>query len=731
MINQVQADADALYIGNLNTVDADLSLPSRGANGSRITWSSADPRFLTDEGKVTRPRYGLGDRDIPLTAVIEDGIQRLEKVFPVHILEAPNDIQVREVLPVRLYVQRGKTLYLPTAVALITEEGDTIAHAADWDVSEVRFEQEGTFEISGRIAGTLVPVQAAITVTAEDPTIRKHRDLVQHPMPEGDVRLSAGTPFYERQQQFLRFLLETDPDPLLYNFRKAAGLSVQGALPMTGWDSPDCRLRGHTTGHFLSALAYAYSATGEERIRDKACYMVHALGLCQKAFSEQEGFHPGFLSGYSEEQFDLLEQYVRYPKIWAPYYTLHKILAGLLDIQEILHIEEAGEIARRLGLWVYHRLARLDHDRRCRMWSLYIAGEYGGMNEALGRLYRMTGDARYLEAARMFDNDKLFFPLESGVDALSGMHANQHIPQAIGALTLYEATDEERYYAIAGRFWEKVTKGHVYAIGGTGEGEMFQRTGRIAGLLTDRTAESCASYNLLKLTRRLHRLDPDPAYIRYYERTLLNHILPASEASEKGRTTYFMPLRSGARMLFEDENSCCHGTGLESPFQFNRMIWTRNDTTLYLHLFIDSSLTCEGVRLTTEILEDGVRAVVRFDKALDRNLMVRIPDWSGETERYLEEKGPFRAGDERTFFFPCRLRWEASPDVPGLGVYTWGPYVLAAETQAEEAISLRQTLEKIPGTLTFRSAGTVLAPLYRMQDRPYQVYLPPIVEKLQ
>ncbi len=715
-------DAETLYLGNLNTVEFDLELPATGPSGSRIHWTSADPRFLTDTGHVTQPRYGMGDRDIPLNAEFIDDAETIRKTYIVHILEAKNDIRIREVLPVRIQIRCGEDGYLPTAVALVTEEGDTIAHAVEWDSPGIRFEAPGQHAVHGRIAGTSYPVTAAVEALDADLPVYEAPKEAQDPLPGGDVRLEPGTPFYERQQQFLTFLLSVDDDRMLYNFREASGLDLRGAVPMTGWDSPSCKLKGHTTGHYLSALAQAFAATGDSRIAEKARYMIRGLKECQEAFSRRDDCHPGFLSGYSEEQFDLLEQYVRYPAIWAPYYTLHKILAGLLDVSECLQDPDALQIARKLGLWAWERLSRLPHAQRTRMWSLYIAGEYGGMNEAMARLYAQTSDPRFLQAARLFDNDKLFFPLAEGVDALSGMHANQHIPQVIGALALYRATGEPRYGAIAQNFWQAVTTSHVYAIGGTGEGEMFHRAGWIARLLDDKTAESCASYNMLKLTRRLFRLHPDVQYMEYYERTLFNHILPAAEAGTAGRTTYFMPLQAGARMHFDGENTCCHGTGLESPFQFGRAVWTQDPRTLYAHLPIDSRLAEEGVCLQTIYDDTGITLRFQFQKPLNRDLAVRIPGWSPEPAGYRRFSGPFREGDTIECHLDAVLRWEASPDDPALGVFTWGPFVLAALT--EEAVIPDAPLCKVPGEIRFTAGEISFVPLYQAQKAAYQVYLP-------
>ena len=218
----------------------------------------------------------------------------------------------------------------------------------------------------------------------------------------------------------------------------------------------------------------------------------------------------GFVSAYSPDQFALLEQFTPYATIWAPYYTLHKILAGLLDCYELLGMEDALRCAGGIGDWVYERLCVLPEKQRAKMWKMYIAGEYGGMNESLARLYRQTGQKRYLEAAQMFDNPGVFDGLIHGRDTISGIHANQHIPQIIGALQEFEATSDPKYYVLARNFWELVTNHYMYSIGGVGRGENFKEPDVLAGNIEGaRNCETCATYNLLKLTGMLYRYAPD------------------------------------------------------------------------------------------------------------------------------------------------------------------------------------------------------------------------------
>ena len=718
-LSKAERDAASVYLGNLNTVEFDLMLPVTGALGSKITWKSSDPRYLTAAGKVHRPPFGTGARDILLEAMFDDGAQVCSRSWTVHILEAKNDIRIRTVIaPEQAYVC-GTLVCLPSALPVETEEGDVRMQDVIWDAGALRtYKEVGPLCETGHIAGTEVPVRLQIQVIQPQETAPVSAPVLQA-VPLSDVRLSEGTPFYEAAACMQTYLLSQDVDRLLYSFRTAAGLDTCGASPMIGWDSPQCLLRGHTTGHYLSAIALAYASTGDVRLRDRAVYLVQALAECQDAFSGKEGFHAGFLSAYSEEQFDLLEQMVRYPKIWAPYYTLHKILSGLLDAYEWVDLPLALEVAKRLGLWTFDRLIRLAPDQRKRMWSLYIAGEYGGMNEALARLYLLTRDERYLTAARLFDNDKLLIPLHAGIDALSGMHANQHIPQMIGADKLYEATGETCYETAAKRFWQAAVEHHAYAIGGVGEGEMFRRADWIYRSVGEKTAESCASYNMLKLTMALYLRQAEPLYMEYYERTLFNHILAAGEKSASGRTTYFMPLRGGFRKTFEDENSCCHGTGMESPFLFGVMIYSRTGDTVRVEQWIDSTLQPEGLEICTEWMEDRLRLHVRFTKEFRKTLLVRVPD-----APYQIFHGPFSAGESIIAERSLAVSFEPAPDDMDLGVLKYGPYILAALSDETEPVCIPlEKLQKEKGCLVWSDGRYTLIPLAEVTDAPYHVYM--------
>ena len=449
-----------------------------------------------------------------------------------------------------------------------------------------------------------------------------------------EVKLLENSPFYENYKRAHDFLLSVNDDQQLYNFRTAAGLDTKGAPPMTGWDEPNGNLRGHTTGHYLSAIAYAYAGTKDERFKKKVDYMIAELAKCQDAMEASGKFNYGFLSGYSEEQFDKLEDFVPYPQIWAPYYTLHKIMAGLLDCYELAGNEQALEVVSKLGDWVYNRLSKLSKEHLNKMWAMYIAGEFGGINETMAKLYAVTGKETHLAAAQLFDNDKLFYPMSVNVDTLGGMHANQHAPQVIGALKIYECNNDPYYYDIAENFWDMVVNSHIYNIGGTGAGEMFKPANVIAKFITEKTAETCVTYNMLKLTRQLFFRNPEARYMDYYERALCNHILASQDQSGPvGGSTYFMPLFPGMRKGYDTSgNSCCHGTGMENHIKYQESIYFQSvdGSTLYVNLYIPSELNwnAKGVKVTQsgDFLREQ-KSVFTIDGEGEFEIKFRVPCW--------------------------------------------------------------------------------------------------------
>ncbi|MCJ7835786.1 glycoside hydrolase family 127 protein [Cuneatibacter sp. NSJ-177] len=730
-------DLAAIYIGNLNTVDNDLILPKTGKYGSSFCWSTNESRFIDETGKVHRPLHGMGNRNVTLkvTAAYEDA--EMEKEFLVTVLQEAKETKIVSVRDVNVYAKPYERAELPSVVIVDCADGRRMTLPVAWDLYEP-LSYEGTVCVAGSIMEGEKRARAIIHYGERKPEINVPCEKLRY-YPITDVKLLDGTLYYEYQQDMLTYLLNCDDDQMLYNFRKAAGLDTLGAPPMTGWDDEKCKLRGHTTGHYLSGLALAWGVSKDDRLFRKLVYLVDELQKCQEAFAESGNCHRGFLSAYSEEQFDLLEQFVKYPEIWAPYYTLDKIMSGLCDCYEIAGIEKAKEILTLMADWVFERLSRLSKKTLDQMWSMYIAGEYGGMIGTMVKVYRLTKSVRHLEAARLFDNEKLFIPMEENCDTLEDIHANQHIPQVIGAMELFRTTGEERYWKIGKHFWEIVTGGHIYCIGGLGETEMFHRAGTTCSYLTERAAESCASYNMLRLTGQLFAYTADGDMMDYYDNTLRNHILTSSSHACDGGTTYFMPLEAGgSKMYSTEENTCCHGTGMESRFRYMEHIYAYSEDFVYINLFIDSELSGEENLEIRNAEEDKIKIFCRKD--MSRRLKLHIPEWArknfavwvngakvkaAELEKeYFTVPGLRRAGDEIVIHMPMELRLIGNHSDSSFVNIAYGPYILAALSEEKEfrTVPKLSDLKPAEGRLLFEADGIRYLPFAMVDTEAYHVY---------
>jgi DUF1680 family protein len=586
-----------------------------------------------------------------------------------------------------------------------------------------------------------------------------------------DVRLLEG-PFLDMQKRDLDYLLSLDPDRLLHTFRINAGLETTAA-PYGGWEGPKVELRGHSLGHYLTACALAWEATGDDRLRSRAVALARELRRVQRAL-EARGATPGYLSAFPEELFDRVEAR---KGVWAPYYTLHKILAGLIDVHRTFGDAEALEAAKGMASWVGLRARPLTDGQ----WQEMLQTEFGGMEEALAELYAITRDPEHLRLARLFDHRVLFDPLARGDDPLDGLHANTQIPKAIGAERDCALTGTARYCHVAEIFWQRVALARSYAIGGHSEDEHFFPVAHFSRHLGESTAETCNTYNMLKLTRALFLRDGLPARMDFYERALFNHIL-ASNDPATGRVTYFVSMKPGAWRTYstaEDSFWCCVGTGMENPARFGEALYARAGDTLFVNLFLASELVWSerGLKLRQETRfpeEEETRLTLRLDAPRRLSLRLRRPAWAGEgfavsvngrrlgttaaPGTYATLEREWRDGDVVEVRLPLRLHAEAMPDDPSVVAFLAGPIVLAADLgdsgldhanrygpQAPEyreadgpvvptlvASSPAEVLPRLRPTgepLTFRSDGlgrpgeVLLRPFYGLYARRHSVYL--------
>ncbi|MFF3377372.1 glycoside hydrolase family 127 protein [Streptomyces sp. NPDC002680] len=582
-----------------------------------------------------------------------------------------------------------------------------------------------------------------------------------HPFPLDQVTLGEGV-FRRKRDLMLEYARAYPADRILAVFRANAGLDTRGAQPPGGWETADGNLRGHFGGHFLTLVAQAYADTREAALKTKLDYLVTALGECQQALADHGSprpSHPGYLAAYPETQFVLLESYTTYPTIWAPYYTCHKIMRGLLDAHTLTGNQQALTIVSKMGDWVHSRLSRLPQAQLERMWSIYIAGEYGGMNEVLADLYALTGRAEHLAAARCFDNTALLDACAENRDILDGRHANQHIPQFTGYIRLFDHTGEGEYAAAARNFWGMVAGPRTYSLGGTGQGEMFRARNAIAATLGDNNAETCATYNMLKLSRQLFFHTPDPAYLDYYERGLTNHILASrrdARSSDSPEVTYFVGMGPGVVREFGNTGTCCGGTGMENHTKYQDSVYFRSadGNALYVNLYLASTLRWPErglvVEQTSDYPSEGVRTLTFREGGGSLDLKLRVPSWAtggfavavngvpqaatSAPGSYLTLSRNWQPGDRITVSAPYRLRVERALDDPTVQSLFYGPVLLVARSQTTtfrtfsfyKDFTLRGDLaasvkpEGCP--LHFTTHGLTLAPFHIADTAPYHAY---------
>ena len=620
------------------------------------------------------------------------------------------------------------------------------------------------------VAATLVaPGAAPVAPPAQSPSARVGPRL--EPFSLRDVRLLDG-PFLEMQRRGLAYLLSLDPDRLLHTFRVNADLPTS-ARPYGGWEGPKVELRGHSLGHYLTACALAWEATGDERLRVRALSVTAELRQVQLALAAR-GARPGYLSAFPEEFFDRVEAR---KGVWAPYYTLHKILAGLIDVHRVFGDPVALEAAKGMASWVGLRARGLS----AAQWQEMLQTEFGGMQESLSELYGVTRDPEHLRLARLFDHKLVFDPLARGEDPLDGLHANTQIPKAIGAARDCALTGDPRYCRVAETFWSRVALGRSYAIGGHSEDEHFFPVAHFSRHLGESTAETCNTYNMLKLSRSLFLRDGLPSRIEFYERGLFNHIL-ASNDPATGLVTYYVSMKPGAFRTYsttEDSFWCCVGTGMENPARFGEAIYAHSKDGVHVNLYIASELAWreKGLRLAQRTRfpeQQGTRLELTLEKPARFSMRVRRPAWAsagwgvsvngrpepaeGEPGRYVALEREWRDGDVVELRLPMSLHAESMPDDASVVAFLKGPIVLAADLgrrgldsakrQGPEAPELQEDattrmptlvaasasealgrLQPTGEPLTFRSSGigrpddVELRPFYGLYDRRHSVYL--------
>ncbi|WP_369250050.1 beta-L-arabinofuranosidase domain-containing protein [Streptomyces sp. R41] len=475
--------------------------------------------------------------------------------------------------------------------------------------------------------------------------------------------------------------------------------------------------------------------------------------------------HPGFLAAYPETQFILLESMTSgdYTKVWAPYYTAHKILRGLLDAYLYTDDARALDLASGMCDWMYSRLSKLPDATLQRMWGIFSSGEFGGIVEAICDLHALTGKAEHLALARLFDLDKLIDACAANTDTLDGLHANQHIPIFTGLLRLYDATGEQRYLSAARNFWDMVVPVRMYGIGGTSTGEFWKARGVIAGTISATDAETCCAYNMLKLSRMLFFHTRDPKYMDYYERALYNQVLGSKQDkadAEKPLVTYFIGLTPGHVRDYTPKQgtTCCEGTGMESATKYQDSVYFKaaDGSALYVNLYSPTRLTWaeKGVTVTQTTdypREQGSTLTIGGGSAAFE-LRLRVPPWATSgfrvtvngkavsgtpvAGRYFAVSRSWRRGDVVRVAVPFRLRVEKALDDPSVQTLFYGPVNLVARDASTSYLpfglyrnaalsgDLLPTLTPVTGKpLHYTLDGTEFAPFFEGTEDPTHAYV--------
>ena len=618
----------------------------------------------------------------------------------------------------------GTTPRLPNLVWVTYSDGYSEYRQVRWANSPLADEQAeadaqkhpagSQYEIGGFVIGDETtdngyPVKAQIKVVAGG--YQTPEKEVAHTFSLADVSIDGDNRLTHNRDEAIREICSWDVTQQLYNYRDTYGLSTEGYTKSDGWDSPDTKLKGHGSGHYMSAIAQAYAvATNPEQkaiLRKNITRMVNELRQYQEmtfvynkdlkrnweardfapeaelremkgtwaAFDEYKK-HPelygyGYINAIPAQHCALIEMYRAYNNsdwVWAPYYSVHKQLAGLIDIATYFDDKEICDkallIAKDMGLWVWNRMhyrtyvkqdgtqdeRRAKPGNRYEMWDMYIAGEVGGMSESLSRLSEMVSNpdekAKLLEAANCFDAPKFYDPLSKNIDDIRTRHANQHIPMIIGALRSYKSNQKPYYYNLAENFWRLVQGRYMYAMGGVGNGEMFRQPyTQILSMATNGLQEgeseaypdineTCCAYNLVKLSKDLNCYNPDNAqYLDYIERTLYNQII-GSLNPDQYQTCYQYAVGLNATKPFGNEtpqSSCCGGTGSENHTKYQQSAYFANDHTLWVGLYMPTTLHWKekGVTIKQDCLWPAQHSAIKITEGEgDFTLKLRVPYWA-------------------------------------------------------------------------------------------------------
>ncbi len=514
--------------------------------------------------------------------------------------------------------------------------------------------------------------------------------------------------FQENMKRDSAWMMSISVNRLLHSFRNTSGTfsSKEGGYmtvqKLGGWESLDCDLRGHTTGHLLSAYATLYAQTGSAAVKAKADSIVRGLAEVQPAYGRG-----GYLSAFAE---GLIDRNIQGKSVWAPFYTLHKIVQGLIDQYQLCGNGQALEIAKGMGDWAYNKLKPLSEETRKKM----IRNEFGGFNEAMYELYALTNDEKYLWVAKFFYHNEKIDPLKAGNNDLGTNHANTFIPKLLGEARNYEMFGAEDSRKAAELLFWTLVNDHAFVTGELSDKEHLFKPSAQSKHLSGYDGENCCTFNLLKLADHLFSWSPNSKIADYYERALYNHIL-GQQDPETGMVCYFTPLQTGAYRLYSTKDNsfwCCVGSGFESHVKYASSIYFHSEAdankqnkgtspSLYVNLFIPSKVEWEGTTLVQETAFPASSTTTLTIEGKQKKLALRLryPSWATKmaikvngksvkatrrADGYVAISRLWKAGDRVEANFGMQLREEATKDDASKVALVYGPVVMAGKLDAVE-----------------------------------------------
>ncbi len=478
----------------------------------------------------------------------------------------------------------------------------------------------------------------------------------------------------------VEYLKSLDSDRLMRGFGDISGRKIN-AEKYGGWETS--AIQGHTLGHYLTAVSQAFASSGDKELKKITDYVISVLKSCQ--------LQNGYLHAIPESHFDQIEK-GNTSGTWVPWYSMHKILAGLIDVYTFTGNKDALIIASKLGDWVYSHTSKWTEETQ----KIVLNVEYGGMNDCLYNLYKYTKSENHFSAAHSFDETSLFEPLYNGEDILNGKHANTTIPKITGALNRYTVTGEEYYLQVACNFWEMVIENHTYITGGNSEWEHFGEPKVLDAERTNCNCETCNTYNMLKLTRELFKITGDKKYSDYYENTFINAIL-SSQNPTTGMTTYFQPMATGFFKVYSspyDHFWCCTGSGMENFSKLGDSIYFHGADSLFVNRYTSSSVVWEEKGLTITQNADLPMVTFTINGSASAEIVLKVPDWcqdkptvkiNGDKKSVRVKDGfitldyEWNDGDIIEYEMNMAVTVHSLPDNENTVAFKYGPFVLSAD----------------------------------------------------